>query len=288
MNERTNLPANRGSKRKAGSAVGKCVGTLTVNVHWGNDDDVSLPYMKDSRIRVGGRVGIALRGTAERTGVTTTGTHTFENLPCGTYQIGVAVNRENPLVNKALQYVGRSRWAYANEIESLDGTLSLRRNTNKCNFFIYDMVQQAYGQSPTYSYGRGGSWSPIRKTVPALAGSWAKFDNSNTDPTPGWRNIRYKPTRAGSGAAVPPGAILGIAANYADATGHVAIIGYPDTVEVTAKLAGGRLTVTVIMPGKTISAASDVVRHNNWGFRTSSSPETSSLNAPAAGVEILK
>ncbi|MDO5604129.1 MAG: hypothetical protein Q4G25_03105 [Paracoccus sp. (in: a-proteobacteria)] len=285
MNERANLPANPGSGRQAGEAVGKCVGTLVVNVHWGNDQDDSAPYMKDSRIRVGGEVAIVLQGPAERTEIVTTGTHTFKDLPCGTYQIGVAVLRNNPLVDKALKHVGMSRWSYANSIDSLDGKLSLPRNTNKCNFFIYDMVQQTYGQAPVYSYARGASWSPIRKTVPALAESWARSDNTATDPTPGWRNIGYK---FSGGTPVPPGAILGIAARYADASGHVGIISYPDDVGVVALLAGGQVTVPVIMPGKTISAAEDVVRHNNWGFRTSRNKETSSLNAPAAGVEVLK
>ncbi len=277
------LPGNPGGDRRVGSSVAPCSGTLIVNVHWGNDADIGAPYMKDSRIKVGGPVSIVVSGPVSRTEITETGSHTFRDLPCGAYSVGVAVHRGNALVDRALTHVGQTRWAYANEITSLDGGISLPRNTNKCNFFVYDMIQQVHGSAPTYTYGRGGSWSPIRKTVPALAGSWAETDDPASDNTPGWRSINFRPPGRD---AVPPGAILAIAARYADATGHVGIITYPDPASTTTRINAATRMVTVVMPGKTVSAAGSAVLHNDWGFRTSSAPEINSLNSPAAGVEV--
>ncbi|SFJ54889.1 hypothetical protein [Jannaschia pohangensis] len=278
-------PGNPGSNRPAGSPVAGCVGTLIVNVHWGNDANAGTPYMKDSRVKVGGVVAIALRGPSTQNVTTTTGTHTFRDIPCGDYAVGVAVDETNALVDRAKEYVGSTRWAYAPSITSLDGELSLPGRTNKCNFFIYDMIQQTYGSAPTYTYGRGGSWSPIRKTVPDLAGSWATNDNSASDPTEGWRNIDYRPPR---GTPVAPGSILAIAANYSDATGHVGIVSYPEPANATQAVRGSTHTVTVVMQGQTISATGAAVVENNWGFRTSDKKETNSLNSPAAGVEVRR
>lgn len=281
----TGLPANPGSRRSASSSTASCAGTLTVNLVWGNDMDVSGSYMRNSRVAVGGEVTVRVTGPEMREEKTTSGQIVFEDLPCGAYMVSAIFTGSDPLVERARRAVGSTRWNYAPAITSLDGTLTMDKNTNKCNFFVYDMIQQVHGSAPTYTYARRFTLGLWTRTVPDLAGSWAEFDNSASDKTEGWRNITYKGARA---EAVRPGSILGISAAYSDATGHVGIISYPAPATIRARVAGARHTVAVIMQGKTISADGRSVVENDWGFRTSSSPATNSLNSPAAGIEVKK
>ena len=279
------LPRNAGSNRSAGSSTARCTGALTVNLVWGNDMDVSGSYMRNSRVTVGGEVTVRVTGPETRERKTTTGRIVFDDLPCGAYMVSAIFTGTDPLVERARREVGSTRWNYAPEITSLDGTISMDGNTNKCNFFVYDMIQQVHGSAPTYTYARRFTFGLWTRTVPDLAGSWAEHDNSTSDKTEGWRNITYKGARA---EAVRPGSILGISATYSDATGHVGIISYPAPATIRARVAGARHTVAMIMQGRTISADGRSVVENDWGFRTSSSPATSSLNSPAAGIEVKK
>lgn len=102
----------------------------------------------------------------------------------------------------------------------------------------------------------------------------------------GWHNIVFK----NESKPVKPGSILAISATYADATGHVGIVSYPknDIAGAFVRKSGPVLPVPVLMQGQTISAAGDRVRHNNWGFRSSASPEKNSLNSPRSGIEVRK
>ena len=277
------LPRNAGSSRSAGSSTARCTGTLTVNLVWGNDMDVSGSYMRNSRVTVGGEVTVRVTGPETRERKTTSGQIVFEDLPCGAYMVSAIFTGKDRLVERARREVGKTRWNYAPSITSLDGTLSMPANTNKCNFFVYDMIQQTHGSAPTYTYARRFTLGLWTRTVPDLAGSWAEHDNSANDQTEGWRNITYKGARA---EAVRPGSILGISATYSDATGHVGIVSYPAPATIRAQVAGARHTVAVIMQGKTISADGRSVVENDWGFRTSSSPATNSLNSSAAGIEV--
>lgn len=279
----TGLPQNPGSSRSASSSTARCTGTLTVNLVWGNDMDVSGSYMRNSRVAVGGEVTVRVTGPVRRENKTTSGRIVFDDLPCGAYMVSAIFTGRDPLVERARREVGSTRWSYTAEITSLDGTLTMDADTNKCNFFVYDMIQQVHGSAPTYTYARRFTLGLWTRTVPDLAGSWAEHDNSANDKTEGWRNITYKGARA---EPVRPGSILAISATYSDATGHVGIVSYPAPATIRAQVAGARHAVAVIMQGETISADGRRVVENDWGFRTSSSPGTNSLNSSAAGIEV--
>lgn len=275
------------SGRAVGQARQPCSGDVEIFLLYGNDADVHAPYMRNSNVLVGGQVRITLKssGGFHKYFDTTTGKATFFNVPCGNLTVTAQFIENIKIVRVAKAMVGRTEWAYSDSRSSFDGKISFPRATNKCNLFIYDMIQKSYGSAPTYTYYRGGIELPFfDKTVAALAGSWADFDNSSSDPTPGWKNVNYQ-NRV---TAVPPGSILAIRIPYSDASGHVSIISYPLEGQATGRLAGGKTRLDVVMPGRTISATATQVVENNWGFRTSASYEHESLNAPAAGIELRK
>lgn len=166
----------------------------------------------------------------------------------------------------------------------MDGQFTYDGGANKCNMFVYDMLQSSGMPAPTYTYDRRGpSWLTGTATVPSLAGHWADFDNSPTDITTGWGNINFQNEQF----SVIPGSILAIGANYSNATGHVGIISYPLDGQGNEKVQVGLTKeVYIIMQGQTISAGGTSVVENDWGFRTSSHPEKNSLNSPSAGIEI--
>jgi hypothetical protein len=280
------LPRNTRPHRDVGSVVQACSGTLVVELHYGNDADVQNPYLKDSGVKVGGSVTVTVKSSkATRTAVSVDGVATFEDLPCATYAVTATYVGASALVDAAVAKVASKRWGYRVAVTSYDSKLSLPANTNKCSFFIYDMIQQTYGSAPIYTYARRFTFGLWTRDTPPLAGHWAERDNGAGDKTKGWRDVTYT---GRTGVAVAPGAILAISADYSDATGHVGIIGYPRDGTGTGTLRGGRATVTVVMPGRTISATDTAVVHNDWGFRTSSHPEKNSLNAPRAGIEVRK
>ncbi len=278
------LPRNPRPHRDVGTVVQACSGTLVVELHYGNDADVSAPYLKDSGVKVGGSVTVQVKSSkATRTAVSVDGIATFENLPCATYTVSATYVAAYALVDAAIGKVGSKRWGYRTAVTSYDKKLSLPANTNKCSFFIYDMIQQTYGSAPIYTYARRFTFGLWTREAPALAGQWAERDNSAGDKTKGWSDVTFT---GRTGVAVAPGAILAISADYTDATGHVGIIGYPLDGTGTGTLRGGRATVVVVMQGQTISATDSAVVKNDWGFRTSSHPEKNSLNAPRAGIEV--
>lgn len=279
------LPLNDGSAQSASSATAGCSGTLVVRLHWGNNADVASPYMRDSRVLVGGEVTVRVTGPETREDTTTDGRITFADLPCGDYTIDAIYTGQEPLADRARQEIGSVSWNHAPEVTSRDGTLKLDAKTNKCNLFIYDMIQQEFGTAPTYTYARRFTFGQWTRTVPDLASSWAAEDNTTADQTEGWENISY---RGANPTPVKPGSILAIAASYGDATGHVAVISYPDPGQALATVQGARVDATVIMQGKTVSADGRSVVENDWGFRTSRNMETSSLNSPQAGIEVKK
>lgn len=207
----------------------------------------------------------------------------FQDVPCGIYTVEAEYLGKSKLVENAMKEVARTRWSHPSSTTSLDGKVSLSANTNKCSFFVYDMIQKTYGSSPTCSYWSKSNFP--RNTVPALAKHWAEHKNSYFgDETEGWHNIVFK----NESRPVKPGSILAISATYADATGHVGIVSYPKNGIAGAfvQRSGPVLPVPVLMQGQTISAAGDRVHHNNWGFRSSASPEKNSLNSPRSGIEV--
>lgn len=107
--------------------------------------------------------------------------------------------------------------------------------TNKCNLFVYEMANRAGKSVPMFDRW---SWSNFGYVdYPPLAGQWA-------DPSvdiPGWEVVTDP----------QPGDVAAIAHNYSDATGHVAIVSGPNT---------------------TISANSNEIVENDWGFRPGQTP----------------
>lgn len=285
----TGTDAPPGSDRRVGAAAAPCIGEVEVHAVYGNDADATPPYRQNSQVRVGGQVRITLTNSAKgfsRTITTTNGKALFREVPCGTVTAQASFTGDSKVLAAARSVIGYRDWAYAAKTTSFDKTITQPAGTNKCNMFIYDMIQAAYGSAPTYSYYRGGiEFWPFKNTVPALAKSWAIEDNSAADPTPGWTNVAYR----NKGHAVPPGSILGIRIPYADASGHVAVISTPLDASASARLTGSsRIILDVVMPGRTISATSDSVVENDWGFRTRTTPELNSLNSPSAGIEVRK
>jgi len=288
------LPANPGGAEAAGSAVASCKGTLVVTVNYGQNADAGGIYMKDSGVRVGGPVKVKVIGPETREELTTIGQVTFRELICGDYSIEASYDGTDPLVETAKGRIGSTRWNFAVETTSLDRRFTMPAMRNKCSFFVYDMIQSTYGTAPVMTYQRGtnsfmGRYSPFWGTLPALADDWAEDDNSADDETEGWRNIDFGPPR---GTAVPPGAVLAIEIAYSDATGHVAIVAYPEDGSADGEVRGARHRATVLMQGRSISDSGEGIVHNDWGFRTmkdgAPTGPTTSLRSPDAGIEVKR
>ena len=284
MTTANTLPPNDASRLDYDAIVAPCLGALTVNLHYGNDADIQPPYMRDSRVLVGGEVTVSISGPANREETTTTGRALFNGIPCGIYTVEARFTGTDPLVERALSHVGSTRWALLERVTSYDGQMRMRRGANKCNFFVYDMIERTFGVSPSFTRSREG-WRSLfgDVTAPALARHWAEADNSASDPTPEWQNVEFQYGRT----PVSPGAILAIARESVAASGHVGIIAYPEDGRATVQVDhAATYGATVIMQGRTISAAAADVVHNYWGFRTSDN--LASLNQPAAGIEVRK
>lgn len=137
-------------------------------------------------------------------------------------------HRAAKIVEVAKGYVGHRDWMA--EVEKDE----FKNGTNKCNKFVYD-VMVAAGASPFPAVSRRIFWSR-----PPLAREWA-------DPSveiEGWEVVE----------APRPGDVVAEAHEYADATGHVAI---------------------VVGPGETVSASAPlggVIVRNDWGFRRGQKP----------------
>ncbi len=176
-----------------------------------HDVDATRPYLKDSGVKIGGSVTVTVKSSkATLTAVSADGIATFEKLPCLTYEVKAVYVGANALIDAAVAKVGSRGWAYRTIVTSYDRKLTLQADTNKCSFFIYDMMQQIYGRAPIYTYARRFTFRLWTREAPALAGHWAERDNSATDKTKGWSDVTYK---GRTGVAVAPGAILAISAD---------------------------------------------------------------------------
>ena len=144
----------------------------------------------------------------------------------------------NQIIPVAKKYIGSSTWAYSANKPPYGP------KTNKCNLFVYDVLNQAGASVQMKKRDRGwfkGIFVKRYVNYPPLAGQWA---NSSVS-IPGW--IVVKTPQIGDVAAE--------AIQYSNATGHVGIVS-----EVTL---GGK-------NGKTISASAvtNKVVENDWGFRS--------------------
>ena len=130
----------------------------------------------------------------------------------------------------ARRYIGSNAWAYDKE-RGPSGT-----NTNKCNLFVYEVLNEAGTPVSMMHRTRFGFRRPDH---PPLAGQWANPSVS----IPGWTIV----------TSPQPGDVVAEAHIYSNASGHVGI--------VTEANADGT--------GKTVSASSktQTVVENDWGFQ---------------------
>jgi hypothetical protein len=108
------------------------------------------------------------------------------------------------IIEAAQREIGSTAW----DFDVAKGTYP--EKTNKCNLFVYEMLNGA-GASP----GTPNGW---RHPSPPSAGQWANPSYA----IPGWRVL-------GPDEAPQPGDVAAQAGNYSDATGHVMIVGPNNT-----------------------------------------------------------
>jgi cell wall-associated NlpC family hydrolase len=133
------------------------------------------------------------------------------------------------VVKTAKSKIGSTDWAYGKEKDNF------KKNTNKCNQFVYDVIIEAGLPAPTVP-------KYVIFSRPPTAGEWADKGLAIN----GWVVVK-------DGKA-QPGDVVAEGHEYADATGHVGI---------------------VVEAGQTVSASSNVggaIVQNDWGFRSDSKP----------------
>lgn len=171
--------------------------------------------------------------------------YVWKGLPAGTYQFiflmegaaercyldGSIEVRQTEAVDNILPvirgHIGSTEWAYT--ADRPPGA-----NTNKCNQYVYEALNEAGAAVPMMQRRRFGIRRPDH---PPLAGQWADSSVSIS----GWEVV----------STPQPGDIAAEAIEYSDASGHVGIVS----------------TVNEDGTGTTISATSDSVVENDWGFR---------------------
>lgn len=175
----------------------------------------------------------------------------FMSIPPGDYSIEASYDSGHPLAILAKSKVGSTSWAYNSARPPYPS------GANKCNLFVYEMANGASATVPKrerFSWSRG-AWV----WYPPLAGEWAD---------PG--------TAVGTWAAVKdprPGDVIAEAHDYADATGHVGILGDPDPIGVSQSVPPGvHEQVSLDLQRVTISAGGDEVLRNDWGWRSGQHP----------------
>ena len=141
------------------------------------------------------------------------------------------------IIPVARHYAGSAQWAYKANRPPYGP------NTNKCNLFVYEILNEAGASVPMKTRDRGwfkGIFKARYVKHPPLAGQWADRSVS----IPGWKVVNTPQV----------GDVAAEAGQYSNATGHVGI--------VSAVTQGGK-------KGKTISASAttNTVVENTWGFR---------------------
>lgn len=166
----------------------------------------------------------------------------FRGIPPGAYSVEARLDSGYPMADAAHAHIGSGEWGYPNEKDPYP------EDTNKCNLFVYDVANGAgYSVPKRYRWG-GLKWNP------PLAKHWA---------TPSEDIGKWKPVNDPQ-----PGDVVAEAIQYADASGHVGIIGYPHPNGLSTDVPpGSEKSVSVPLQRLTVSAAAYVVKHNEWGWR---------------------
>jgi hypothetical protein len=139
-----------------------------------------------------------------------TGEVKFEDLPPGEYTITATYEGTNDLVDLARSNLGSTDWALANA----RGDVPAGRN--KCNSFVYDMATGAGYDVPLVPHTKLGGFGET-VMLPPVAGQWASPKES-----------------IGKSTVVDfpePGDIAAWSHSYSNASGHVAIVSYPEPSE---------------------------------------------------------
>jgi hypothetical protein len=213
---------------------------LTVTVHW-----------TPMRAPIKGAV-VAIDGPIATSALTDEfGQAHFMSIPAGGYSIEASYDSGHSLATLAKSKVGSASWAYDSARSPYPS------GANKCNLFVYEMANQA--SLPVPKRERFSLSSFARVWFPPLAGEWA-------DPA----------TDVGAWAAVKdprPGDVIAEAHDYADATGHVGILGDPDPTGMSRSVPPGvHEQVSLDLRRVTISAGGDEVLRNDWGWRSGQKP----------------
>ena len=250
-----------GSSKPVGSGVAPCpssaaatpppttttteTSNLTVTVKY----NVITSPVKDVDVTITGPTTQTVRTGAD-------GIAEFKDIPPGQYDVTAVYKGTHPLVEKAKAQIGSKTWAY-----DADRSPYHPPGSNKCNGFVRDMAMAAGHAVPLRVRQR--DWVLFNEDVdyPPLARQWA--DPSET---------------IGSSVVVTdpqPGDVIAWSKAYADASGHMGILGYPQdgagTVDVPA---ASSTALDVEMRRLTISAAHEEVLNNGWGWRPEQAGET--------------
>ncbi|WP_411835882.1 CHAP domain-containing protein [Pseudomonas chlororaphis subsp. aurantiaca] len=119
------------------------------------------------------------------------------------------------ILMKALSHRGSTDWAGPKEKESLphptlEKTTSFKKNTNKCNLFVYDVLTSVGISVALIEHGRL-TWLPGNGSLsPPLAAEWGNPDKLLNS----WK-VETQPL---------PGDIGAYTANYSNASGHVGFV----------------------------------------------------------------
>ena len=176
----------------------------------------------------------------------------FVDLPAGTYAITASYTETNALVDLAKSKVGSTDWAYSKERQV--GSLGkFPAGSNKCNLFVYEMVTGAGYSVPTKIHTRRlhmGSYQ-----IPPNAGDWASPTGSV-----GTSEVIASPE---------PGDVVAWShPEWTDATGHVAIISYPEDAKQQSKnlAPGDNVAIDLQMRRRVIGANQFTVDEDDHHF----------------------
>lgn len=170
----------------------------------------------------------------------------FRGIPPGGYTVEASLDSGYPVADKATKQIGSTKWAHAKARDPYP------KKTNKCNLFVYEMANAA---GHTVPKRERWSWKELEDVwYPPLAGQWATATESIG---------RWKFTDSPR-----PGDAVARAQQYADASGHVGIHGYPEPSGLSTNApAGQETTVEIELQRETISDNGHKVVHNDWGWR---------------------